>query len=500
MSLARLIARCAALAVLGTLTACGGGGGGDDTPASLLPGVLRMLAVQGQPAPGTAGDYGAFPLNPVMDNHASGWSAFAAPTTDGVKTQVLYAAAPDGTIVEVYAVGENAPAPSDGTIASFTSVRVGSGFLVATVTLSGDTAGRTFGAISATLAAGGASAKVGVIYHKASIAVADPGDGLDDIDVQSLRLEHDGTWWFVGTGAPSGHRSLLSIEKDGTGLASRAKVGEALPLGASIVTVDAFSVEPAGRYYAIVADTTALERRLYLGDTMAAGFFEVMQDGDGIPGALGSVADIHKGGRLLVYNVGVVIWMCTTDIPGFPDALMAGDGLGAPVLMSLSGDAAPLSGGGLLTDLFILNCADECTIPQFSSPVVGGTAGVVFGTYGHTNINQLPVLATDNVSNTTAGTMGPTYIGLTNPAGGYREVAPDGSFLFANLLAGGSSAILWLIPGDRIHALAVSGAAAPNGDLYASLGGTSAHTVANGSALFRVNLVTAGTALMRQGP
>jgi hypothetical protein len=432
-----------------------------------------------------------------MDTHASGWSAFAAPTTDAIKSQVLYAVAPDGTMIEVFAVGDPALAPSVGTISGFTGVWVGSGFLLTTVAITGD-ASRDFAVLSATLAVGGASDKTGVIYDGDSLAGAGLPDTLDGIDVLTPVIEADGTFWFRATGTPSGDENLLSTEKDGTGLTARALVGGALP-GTTLISVDAFSVEPTGTFYAIVADTTAGERRIYLRDTGGVVFAEAMQEGDLIPGTAEPITNIHKGGWLIVYDVGVVIWMAEGPF-ATDDVFLAADGTPAgQVLMSRSGEDTPLSSGGFFGQLTALNVAPECDIPQFSADVAGSAAGVTFGTYGHTNVFAAPVLGTDDVSNTTAGPMGATYPGLANPLKPYTEVSTSGSFLFANVLQSGLSAILWLIPGDRIYALTVEGQAGPGGTTYASLP-TSAHCVADGNALFRVNLSGGLSAIMRQGP
>jgi hypothetical protein len=169
--------------------------------------------------------------------------------------------------------------------------------------------------------------------------------------------------------------------------------------------------------------------------------------------------------------------------------------------LARSGDTAPLSGMGIFGALTGLNLRAAVVIPQFGAAVAASGEGVTFGTYGLVGSTPpVTVLATDNLTPTAAGTMGALYVGLAPTTRPYHEVSQNGSFLFANLLQNGLSAVLWLIPGERVYPLAVQGETTQEGDTFGSFASTSAHTVANGVAFFRAPLDGAGSGLYRRGP
>lgn len=487
-----VIAAC----LLMLLPGCGSGGGGAAPVTPTPPGTLRPVAVQGQAAVGTASAvYTLFPLHPVMDTHNSGWSAFVAPTTDATKAAVLNAMAPNGAVINVYSIGDAVPDLVDAVISSFNGVWVGNGHLFAHVDIIDNVGTRTFGLLGAALAPGGASGRVGLLFDQDSLAGAGVADTVDDIDEVTPHIESGGRIWIQVTEDTSGEKNLYSIDVDGTDLTARALVGAALPTGLNIVSIDAFAVELTGVFFALVATTTAADRRIYIRNTSSANFVEIMAEGDVVLAEV--ITDIHVSGTLCVFETGSVAWMAAS---GGVQWYLFGQTAGGDPIVPLARTAvtAQSSGGGVFGQLRGLNLRSPVRIPQFAADVVGSTNGVTFGTYGLSG-GPPPVLATDNQSNTTGGVMGATYLGLGQPRA-YREVSEDGSFLFGNVLQSGLSAICWLIPGDRIYALAVESLATPDGDTFAGFGGTSAHTLDNGCALFRVNLVNRGSGIYRQGP
>jgi len=279
------------------LAACGGGGGEEGPPPS-APGILQELAVQGEAAAGTAGNFAVFPTYPHMDAAAGGWCAFVAPTTDGAKPEVLYVAQPDAILVPVYAVGDTVPAPGDGQIAGIQGVWIcPTGLVLTYVTITGDSGGRAFGVLASLVAGGVAGGKAAVIYDKAALPASDfnPGSTLDLMDPATARKEDDGTFWFLGRDNPGGQLHLFSVDPDGTNFLSRAIVGANLG-GVTLVSVDAFEIDSFGLQYAMVVTTSGGDGRMYLHATAPGTFVEVAREGDAIVGgAGGAILSIHKG-------------------------------------------------------------------------------------------------------------------------------------------------------------------------------------------------------------
>jgi len=169
---------------------------------------------------------------------------------------------------------------------------------------------------------------------------------------------------------------------------------------------------------------------------------------------------------------------------------MFGDA-GQRVVLARSGDTAASTGGGLFTSIDLLNAASPTVIPQFETSILGGTAGVTRATYGVTAIGAVPALGTAATA---------AYVDIRNAARPYNEVSGGGSFFFANQASGGTTGLFWAIPGETIYTIVLTGNATPGGDTFGSFAASSAHTIADGVALFRANLTTAGTGIFRRGP
>lgn len=481
------------------LTACGGGG--DDPAPAAAPGVLRALAVQGQPALGTGGNFGSFLLTPpLMDVAAGGWSAFVAPTTDVTKTSVLYVAQPDASLVEVFAVGEAVPAPGTGNITGFAGVWMCPGGIVLTaVTIGGGVP--TFGVLSSVVAGGVATQKHDVIYDGGLLPAPLLGT-LANLEAGTATKEDDGTFWFKGLESGSGFFHLFSVERDGTGLTLRAQRNAALPFDGNLLTIDAFNVDPTGTFYGFVASPVLPGPRRLLVRTAAPGALtEVVREGFVLPTGGGTLMNIFKGGRLNVFGNGEVVWMGQGTNAAPDDVFLWGNTTGAAnvTVLARSGQAAPNT-GGTLGVMNGMNQASGSVIPQFSSTVVGSPSGSTFGTFGILVKGQAPRLGTSHLMQADVGPLGATYVGLSPVNPPYTQLSANGSFLFANQLAGGLTAVLWMIPLSGVFALALENGAAPGGDTFGSFLGASAHVCADNAALFRAPLTAAGSGIFRRGP
>ncbi|MFM8980661.1 MAG: hypothetical protein ACKOSS_09415, partial [Planctomycetia bacterium] len=226
----RLLTALLLLSMLGLGASCGGGGGGDAPPCT-KPGTLRTLAVQGQPAPGTAGAYGAFNVGLPMDCAPGGWSAFVVGTTDATRTQALFVAQPDGSVLLAWHVGEAVPAglPGGGTITSLQALRInGSGQLVALATLTGNTNSVAYALLAATVSGGAVGAKGVVLLDRQDTTSSGSSGLVAAIDTSRLWLLADGRVCVGGTTSDLTEAVWL-VNLDGSALQSLVATGDSLP-------------------------------------------------------------------------------------------------------------------------------------------------------------------------------------------------------------------------------------------------------------------------------
>jgi len=499
--------RILAVLVLGcALVACGGGGGGDGPSAPSAPGTLRALAVEGTAAPGTAGVFQDFPPYPLMSAADGGLCAFVAPTTDGTMPEVLYAARADSTaaLLPVFALGDVALAPSDGAIATFEAVWITSdGWIVTVVGIVGDSASRTFGVYTARITAGGVSDRSVAIYEGDDLTGAGGVDALASLELTSACVATDGTLWFVGEDGPGGPIGLWSVEHDGGNLTARVQPGDAFQDTATVVGVDAFGIDAAGSVFVYVASASSGGRRMVVHTSVGGALnLEFLRTGDTMPSGIGAVANVHKGGPIVVFSTGQVVWVAQGNQGGIDDVLMVFTPLPAPVTygeLIRSGDTATSTGMGTHAAIDMLDVAKSCNSPAFLATVLGSTNGVTTGTFAVRDTAGTHVLDSSNLAISGGALVPASWVDLRSGDRGYAEAASDGSFLFAQAFAG-TSALFWTVRGSGTFALAASGGPAPGGDVFGSFEATSAHTVGAGNALFRADLVTAGSGIFRQGP
>ena len=491
---------------LSLLVACGGGSGGGDGPSDPgAPGVLRSLAVEGASAPGTAGNFAVFPVYPLMDAADGGWCAFVAPTTDAAKSQVLYVAEPDAAaaLVEVFAVGDAAPAPSvGGTVAGFQGVWMCSdGSVICYAEISGDAGGRTFGLLTATVSGGAAAGQGAILYDQADLSAAIPGGVLGGLDTQTLLKQDDGTIWFLAADTTGGLVHLLSITRTGTSLTRRASPGDLTTnVGITFAAVDAFGIDPTGAFFALAVTTTVGDRRMYLKESSGGVNVEFLKDTDPLPSGSGTVDDAWSGGRITVYGAGQVVWMAKGSLSASDDVYMFfGYYLTTQyVELARSTLTAPSTGAGTWTALHTLNLAGGCLLPQFDASVSGGTYGITRGTFGVADTAPTVGLVSGNLV-LSGGVMVPSaFVSLRQTVRPYDEVSEGGDAAYV-MTWSGTAALFWFIPGDTTYAVAAQGGPAPDGDTFGAFVGSAAFTVADDVLLFRANLDTAGTGIFRQG-
>lgn len=492
--------------LLVALPACGGGGGSSTPADTSAPGELRALAVQGQPAPGTAGDFAAFPTFPFMDAAAGGWCAFVAPTTDATKSEVLYVAEPDDvpTIVEVFAVGDAAPAPSaGGTITGFQGVWMcDDGSVICFAELAGDAGGRTFGLLTATVTGGMVVGKVATLYDQASLAAVVPGGVLGAVDTATLLKQDDGTIWFLGLDTTGGQTHLLSITRTGTSLTRRASPGDLTTnVGVTFATIDAFGIDPTGTYFALAVTTTAGDRRMYLKESSGGVNAEILKDTDPLPSGAGTAVDAYKGGRLVVFAAGQVVWTAEGSLSASDDvSLFYGHFLGTPyVELARTTLTAPSTGSGTWNSLDPLNMAPGCQVPQFDAGVTGGTFGITRGTFGVADTTPTVGLISGNIVLSGGMVVSSAYISLRQTTRPYDEVSTGGDAAYV-MAWSGTTALFWFVRGNNTFPVAAQGGPEPGGDTFGAFVGSAAHTIADDVVLFRANLTMAGSGVFRQGP
>ncbi|MDJ0521943.1 MAG: hypothetical protein QNJ90_07695 [Planctomycetota bacterium] len=496
------------LSLAALVLACGGGGGGGDGPNPVTPGgTLRALAIQGQPAPGTAGDFEAFDTYPVMDAADGGWCAFVAQTTDVTKPDVLYVAQPDDvvTVVPVFASGDPVPDLTDGTIGNIDRAWMcPDGTVVAHVGVEGNTLGRSFAVLSARVTGGAAVDKALMVANLDDVSGSGGTGLLQFIQFETALKASDGTLWFLGQDSGTGTTDLWSVEKDGTGLTVHRAVGDALDGGAVVTSIDAFGIDTAGSIFCVVVTANAGPARRMLVKTSVGATLnlEFFRTGDLFPTGPGTVLDPHKGGRLVVFPGGEVAWVAQGNQGGVDDVLMYFDPIPAPVTyveLIRSGDTATDTANGQHAVIDMLSTAPSCEFPQIESTVLGSGSGVTRGTFGVFDTAGNHTLDSSNLVLSGGALVPASTIDLSNTSQPYTEASTDGSFVFAQAFSG-TSALFWLVRGSGTTAIAAEGGPAPGGDTFTAFEPTSAHTGADDVVLFRAGLTTAGSGIFRQGP
>ena len=512
-SMTRMVALSLCLFVLPLfLPACGGGGGseGDNRPI----GELRVFGVSGDALPGpTVGNFAAFPSKPLMAAAENGWSALVAPTDVIAAPNVLLVMDPNGNIVEAFAEGDAAPAPSDGDISGFLAVWMSrDGRVTTLVSMTNDTLAapgpRTFGVLSAEVSGGVVMNKMAVIYEHDD--VNGTPDTLATIDAGTMLVSDLGELWFKGASSAGLDEHLYAVSADGTTVREMALVGGSLPSGAgTIQSVDAFGVDREANFVAFVAFASlAGERRIYLADASAPGapvYDELAQDGEAFLLEPGSINDVHTGGPILLDSLGTVAWMAEGSAGGTDDVLLLTNATAAgPGIFARSGDVAPQSGGGFFGDLNLLRQSPNVSLPTFSAEVTGGA--INFSTYHVVSQNSAVPPAISIFDGRPApgpvggGVFGTTFPGLDQPP--YQHVARNGSFVFAQVLNNGETGLFWLIPFVGLFEIAVEGQPSPlAGQNFMTFNAAPPQgaTTANSQVLFRAELTGGNTAVFRQG-
>lgn len=484
--------------------ACGGGGGGPPAVCT-VPGTLRALAVQGALAVGTAGNFGAFAVDLLLDVAPGGWSVFEATTSDTLNAQCIYVAQPDGSLLKAFAKGETVPAPGDGTISDFLLARVnGAGQLLVEVAITGDSGGRDFGLITAQVVGGVVISKVALVYEGQNMGPSGVAGNLTDIDENRVWFQADGRTFFGGT-TSTPHEAFWVVNLDATGLDDLIATGDLLPdgTGSAVCTdLEAVGVSSDGLRYALVANVGGpFEERVYVANTGTTTIGEVASDGNALPGG-GFVAEAYDSGDLLVFNNGFVMWQAEGSFAAPDDVILYGSSSVPYIELARSADSAPGS-GGFFGELRLVRHRQQCVFPEVDADLLAVPGGADFAMY--VIGSGAPLLsifesrpAPPDYGATTAFT--DLLPGLGDPQ--RFDISPDGSFAFAGLMTNASSAMFWLVPGCGTFTLAKSGGAAPvpGGDTFGAFSPAAAHTVHDDVVLFRALLTTHGSGVFRQGP
>lgn len=484
---------------------CGGGGGGGDAPPCTKPGTLRALAVQGQPAPGTAGSYGAFAASVPMDCAAGGWSAFVAATTDASRPQGLFVAQPDGSVLLAFHAGEPVPGspPGGGQVGDLLAVRINaSGQLLAYVDVDGNSSGVTWAVISATVAGGTITARQAVISKGQDTTPSGSSGAFLALDPSRLWLQADGRVCVGGT-TSDGTEAVWLVNLDGSALQSLVATGDSLPDGSQAVTCNdllAFGISGDGGRFAFVADVGGpFEDRLYVGSPSISTYAEVASDGNALPGG-GLVLEVHGGGPLLVYDDGRVVWKAQGNSGVPDDVVLVGSSTAPYVSLARSGGIAP--GGGVYGELDMLTSRPQCEYPHAVAERLGLGSGADLATYAFSATQPLLAIFEGQAAPADYGTTTTFTDQLPGLLSAQSvEVDGPGAVAFAALMADGSSGMFWLLPSCGMFTLAASGQAVPGlADTFGAFSPQAGRTVADGVVLFRAALQSAGSGLFRQGP
>jgi hypothetical protein len=485
--------------------ACGGGGGDDEPVPCTAPGVLRALAVQGAPAVGTAGSFGAFPVDLLLDVAPGGWAVFEAATSDPLNAACVHVAQPDGSLLKVFATGETVPAPGNGTISDFLVVRVNAaGQVLVEVAITGDSGGRDFGLLTAQVVGGVVTSKAALVYEGHNMGPSGVAGTLTDIDESRVWFQADGRTFFGGT-TSTPHEAAWVVNLDGTGLDDLLATGDILPDGpgsAVCLDIKALGVSGDGSRFAFVSDVGGpFEDRLYVGNTGTTTILEVASDGNALPGG-GVVQEIHGGGELLAFNNGFVLWQAEGSTAASDDVVLYGSAFTPYVELARTADPAPGS-GGFFGELRLVNHRQQCLFPAVDADLLLVPGGADFAMYVVGSGSPLLSIYENRPAPPDLGETTTFTDLLPGLAAAQRaDIAPDGAFAFAALMANGTSGMFWLIPACGTFTLAKSGAAAPvtGGDTYGAFSPQAAHTCHDDVVLFRALLTTNGSGVFRQGP
>ncbi|MDJ0975827.1 MAG: hypothetical protein QNJ98_15300 [Planctomycetota bacterium] len=486
------------LALLG-LPACGGGGGGDSGPA--LPGTLLALAVEGEPTPAGAPTAGTFaPINvatPLMDAGAGGWVAFVATVnrTIGGLADVLYVAEPNGTIHEVYAVGDQDPTIVGGAITGFSGVWMcDDGTVFASIALTAPAP--NLGVVSAQIVGGAVTAKQKVVYQNDFL----PGDAINALfGINAVTAQVDGTctFWFLGT-LGNGATGLYSIERDGTGAVRHVVTGQPVLPAAMVAAIDAFNVSRNGAYYGCVIDVGGGNRNIY--SAQAGGALQIVaKPGDPCPDSVGTFVAVWKlGASIYVSPSGQLVFVGVGDQAATDDLLVLMAPLNlADLVLARTGGAPNAQLPESYQNLTLVSQRLEGgSFPQFVATLTGGPVAVSVYAYDFQFLTPNRYVFNGR-SYVGGGVFTGALPGLTTPP--LRVANRDISFAFRDQLDTGATGVFWAFRTQAPLAAALEGGAALGGtDTFGSFLGT-AHTTENGVVVFTALLTNAGTGLFRQG-
>lgn len=487
------------LLVVGGIPACGGGGTETGDPGEEVPceptGVLRRLAAAGQAAPGTAGVFAAFPLQPPLAAARNGWAGFVAPTTDATKSQVCYVVQPNGTMVEAFAVGDIVPDAGGGTISALEAVRVNpGGRVVVLVSIAGDGGGRTRGLLTAVVSGGVAADKDDVLYN-AGAATPLGGDFSDFIE-ENLFLADDG-FTFVEATTTTGDEGLFRIDSDGTPVELLAGTGTGLPGAVQVDTIEDVTLGPSAARYAFLSHRNDGDAGIYTATLGLPGFVEIVEEGDTVD--VHTIQDLPVGQALSLSGSGWVYFRARSVL--LLDLLLVGAPASDPLVLVTEGQEEPNTEGNVEDPRWLRNHFDAQGY-MFTADLSANAFGISIGIWGvsDANLNARFLIANGGTAQALqAGEeFGPSFPGLG--AANRYDVGPAASLAFANVLNSGRSGLFWRLPGVSclITTVAIGGQSV-SGDTFNSTNEWFA-AAAEDVIVFRAPLVTAGSGVFRQGP
>ncbi len=491
------------VALLGLILVCGlaacGGGGSEEPPEPSAPGVLRTLALQGQAAPETTGNFAAFETDPPMDVAVGGWSVFVANTTDAAAARCAYVAQPSGSLLLAFRTGETVPDADGGTISDIDAVWITEdGLVLAYVGIAGDGGGRTEGLLSARVSGGAIVDKHDVLYDQRPMIDVQMTGSLDDI-VDELAVLMDDGWVFVPVVTTTAEHALLRVFSDGTSLTSLVKDGDSLATGDTFVALHALGVDPIGNRYTFVAERQDASYGIYIGvvgiDTLYA---RVIEEGDDL--SEGVATEIPGPQPLLIDTSGRVLFKAVSSEN--EDHLCVGASAFPPGFLAVEGDVDTWT-DGLYEDLDWLHNQRGSSLPLFMGEIGTNTFGISFGIFAATDLLGGTALAMWDTREVPAGVgsglrFTSTYPGLAGQ--GRRDADTNGSFAFANVLNNGQPGAFWLLPGAGLFTIALGGQTIPGGgDTFDGLNSWRTTTATN-VMLFRAPVAGAGSGIFRRGP
>jgi len=489
--------RRAFLVLMGLCLASCGGGGGEPDPGPSAPGVLRLLALQGEPAPETAGLYAAFPTDPPMDVAPGGWAAFVASTTDPAVPEAAYLVEPDATIHLAWGVGDVVPDAGGGTISGVNSVRVTSqGLLLVHVSITGDAGLRTQGLLSARVTGGAVTDRNDVLYDQRDMTDVGLTGLLSNIDDTFTRLLNDGTV-FADVDTSLGEEAVLRVLADGTDVSSLVQTDDALSGGDTFVSLQAFDVDAVGNRFTFLAERQDGSSGLYVGVVGIVLYSRLFEEGDAL--SEGVADDLPVLQPLAIDTTGRVLFKAVSDVP--EDHLCVVASGFAPAFLAVEGDQDVWT-EGLFEDLAWLNNQRGTTVPMFQADLGPNAQGVSFGIFAITDLAGDPTLAMWDGRDAPAGLganlrFTSTFPGLAGA--GRRDVSSGGALAFANVLNSGRPGAFWLFPGN-LFTIAAGGLDIPGGgDTFGGLS-TWRVTATTNVMLFRAPVTSAGSGIFRRGP